>query len=460
MESTSSDTSQEKAPTQGGGGETLSLISDHSDDDDEDSMVPMVVNDSDGLTFVNNHFGENKEGNSLDMAQTTGKGIYNMYRKGEVINPKQFEINEVLSTLDIDMKKQDTIERDLDAAEHEYEELKVRKDQLDMNNKCCTSLSNENASKLVQLQKVVEEKMKISFNEKSAILFKELMESQQKIETLQQQQKEIEKELVDLTSKRTELEEMQKDIDLKKSELISLKSDTEVKIRDGEIALYKAFQKSETDSKVEEIASNVVTSATHNAMSEIDAEHSTHYICETINAHKKNIKHTEQQFKKTQKKRFYCVRQYNELNKMESSLEIKYYEQIECYENYKIGCESQMVTISNEIYEKMKTTLSEMGILRGIIHYGTKSKDTLFSLTAMNPRFCVDDGQGTVHFFKKDWTHTKSLTLSEENTKVPMKLRDTCISETKDYNYNLTQMKPAIILVNGNRISPVIHYWK
>ena len=481
MSSTTSEAEQVKAPTQGGGGETLSPISDHSDD--EDYIVPVVVNDSDGLTFVNNHFGENAEVHSLDTPQTIGKGIYTMYREGEVINPTHSEINAVLSTLDIVSKELNTIAHDLDTVGHEDEELKVKTDLLDMNFKSIIQHRDKNTSRLEQLQKEVEEKTKIVVNEKSATLFQELMVSQQEIETLLQQQEEIEKSIVDLTFKRSELEEMRKGIDLKMSKLIALKSDTEVKIHDAEIALHNAFQKSETDSKVEEIASNVVTFATHTAMSETlkqssagsvsrrvkpmgipdeddhakYAEHITSTVCRVMDSHKYYIERTTQQLKSTQEKRIECGRQYRELETLESNLKINLEDRESCFKDYNIECKSQM--INDERYSKMRTLLAEMAILSGVIYFGTKSKD-IWSLTAMNPRFCVDDLQGTVHFFTKDWTYTKSLTLSDENTKVPMNKRDTCISETKDFNYNLTQMKHAIILVNDIMIIPVIHYWK
>ena len=452
--------------------DTRSLLSDTSDDEElVEQDTGRTTKEYNGKGKFNNVKVNSVAEDNLTAFKIIGKEIYDMYKETNDIDYMNRDIREIFEAVSTCYNELETISIDYRASCLEERCLVAKTEQLKTDLENSQSGFAENSSKLNTLCEVMEEKLKLVISEKSPKITMELFNIQTEVETLKKEQEQIEINIPKLIEQSKECEEMYMTINKRKSVLEELKTNAEVKIHKAELKLFEvvqkecekqyqdsggggsggssitAFKKSKPKTKPDE--SNV----------EEYANYLSYTIVDKINEYTDLIEQKKSQLGITRNERIECSKRLNELILYESSLEIDLQRQIMEYKAYKSDYKGLIFNFNKEQFANIKTRLMENGISNGIIYYGTKSKDKLISASSYNPRFCVDDLEGKVHFFKEDWTHTKTLELSPENKKLPMKCRVKCPSETKDCNYNLSQMKLAIFLVNGFRINPCIKTW-
>jgi hypothetical protein len=326
----------------------------------------------------------------------------------------------------------------------------------------------DNITKLQALSEDIEVKMKLVLSQNSSIITIELLEIQKKVETLTLEQTDVEQNITILNEKMQEFNEMYIDIETRKNKLDNLKFNKETEINRREFELYNIVKEEYGNQEVENISSeSLSTMSEKTKLKKIPdednfeeyANYLSYTIVDKINEHISSIEQNKKQLEITKRKRIECIKKYKELLQHETYLEMNLEQNIMKYKTYMSDYKGLIFNFKKDKFEKIKTRIMENGISNGIIYYGTKSKDKMMSISSYNPRFCIDDLEGNIHFFKEDWTLTKSLKLSEENRKLPMKCRVKCPSESKDCNYNLSQMKHTIFLINGYIINPCIKDW-
>lgn len=140
-------------------------------------------------------------------------------------------------------------------------------------------------------------------------------------------------------------------------------------------------------------------------------------------------------------------------------------------------CEKQQkhndYELTNAEFMTIQKAVELKGIKKGIIYRGFNTKDKILSLGRsvkrkgiayglFDPTICIDNYEGTLHFFKivdNIWKYDSYLKLTGTNITKHMSERAACISLDKEFNYDLTEFEVPQIYVNKRRKSSFIEDW-
>jgi len=409
------------------------------------------------------HIDEQQNSVNIENQELLGKEIYDEYTK---THPYMSE--NVVTKYEAVMncfKVLEQISDEYKSTCSEENELHSKKEHAISQYKSLEISNEETVRKLLEIQEIVKNNIKSVTENVSSSNTLTLFENQKYAETLKEEKIRISD---DISKIQKEIEKCTNMIDRSKQRQTDLKSSESENLQilsSVLIELYTSVQEEKSNGKkypngddMDSLNGDATSSFSESSKEKTSNDTLEDCISELTWNQKQQYITSKTQYESmletTQSELHACYEKYKELQDHKNAIKF----QLKSIENSRIIFEDihkdQFIDFKEEKFNEIKSILREKGIYNAIMYYGIKSKDKLFSVTSYNSRFCIDNLEGTVYFFKEDWTFTKSLTLSEENSKFPMSKRVKCISETEDFNYDLSQMKLVILSVDGKRINP------